>query len=232
MPDRNFPLVSCLVATMPSRRRFWPMMFKCFEHQDWPNKRMVLLDDEETAEKLPRNVEHVVVKSATIGRKLNVGVAQSVADFYHKWDDDDWYASNFLGSMVNPIRNVAGGVSVVLRHSIFLVRDWELYSMYPCMGGGSICFDKASWEEKKFEEVSLGEDQDFILGRTRFQTVLPQSDNYVLVRHGGNTWKRWSHGATVETEAKSRGVPIPGGPEGFFSAEDLKFYRSLRDQQR
>ena len=230
---QNQPLVSCLVPTTPGRRIFWPTMLRCFQNQTWSNKKLVLIDEEKYPGYLPPNVDHIVVaKSTTIGEKLNIGVeASRHVNYFHKWDDDDWYLPDFLTSLINPLLCHPNTISMVNRHLTFLVKEWKLYTMpLPTLGGGTICFDHGVWKQRKFKDLSFGEDQDFYLNRDSIITLTPNPLNYVLVRHGSNTWKTWSNNKTVEEVAKTTGTLVPYGPEGFFPKEDLTFYQGLRDK--
>jgi O-antigen biosynthesis protein len=223
-------LISCLVPTRPSRRHFWPALFRYFRGQSWTNKKMLLIDEERFSGDLPPNVDHLVVNRGTsIGEKLNIGVeSSSSADFFHKWDDDDGYRSNFLEDLVDPLLGRKGVLSIVDKHLVFLIKAWRMYvTQFPTLGGGTICFDRELWKQRKFKDLSLGEDQDFLLDRRSVVRVTPSLLNYVLVRHEKNTWKTWSSGKTVEDVVEETGTFLPGGPGAVFSEEDLRFYRSL-----
>jgi hypothetical protein len=204
-------------------------MFKCFEKQDWTNKNMILLDDEETTEKLPDNIKHVVVKNATIGQKLNIGVELSNSNYYHKWDDDDRYGPDFLTTVISPLLGRSEIISWMDTHFIFLVDSWKLYkAAFATLGGGTICFDREAWKQRQFKDISYGEDQDFLMGRSKILRVNSNPSSYILVRHGHNTWKTWSHGGTVEAVTTNIGTLLLEGPEGFFPPKDLEFYHSLQ----
>ena len=224
------PLISCLVPTIPNRETFWPTMFRSFNNDIWPNKEIILIGEGESKSPIPENVKYIETPLGTsIGKKLNIGVKFSSANYFQKRDDDDWYSPNFLSTTIKPLLSCPKLVSIAGRHITFLVKEWELYEMpLPTLGGGTICFDRSSWEQKKFKDLSFGEDQDFINNREKISLITPNPLNYVLIRHGNNTWKTWSNGKTVEEVAKTTGTLIPGGPESFFSKDDLNFYQSLR----
>ena len=96
--------ITCLVATTPDRRQFWPAMFRCFQSQSWQPKQMLLIDEEEFPGELPRDVRHMTVLAGTsIGEKLNLGVEASSSSHFHKWDDDDWFGPCFLDSLIQPL---------------------------------------------------------------------------------------------------------------------------------
>jgi hypothetical protein len=224
-----YPLVSCLVPTSPQRRVFWPKVFEDFAKQTYPNKELFLLDEESYERPLPEGIKHILLDSSkTIGAKLNLGVELSKANYFHKWDDDDRYSPSFLEKSITPLFRSSGIVSFVDHHLLFNLNEWTLYDLPYTIGGGTICFDRQAWDERPFPNLSFGEDQDFYLNRRKALRITPIPNNYVLVRHGQNTWKTWENGKTVEQVAKDRGNLIPGGPESFFSKEDLEFYQKFR----
>jgi len=177
---------------------------------------------------LPKGIRYLETGEASIGQKLNLGVKNSSANFFCKWDDDDWYSPKFLSQLIDPIYQKPGTISFVDSHLVLDLKEWALYDMEYTIGGGTICFDRKAWETKPFKDLSFGEDQDFYLNRNQIVRVTPSPRNYVLVRHGKNTWKTWSDGKTVEQVAKEKGTLVPGGPESFFNKLELEFYQSLR----
>jgi glycosyltransferase involved in cell wall biosynthesis len=205
-------------------------LIRCFEKQTWSNKELILIDEGPCPIGLPSQVRFLKVpEKLSIGTKLNEGVKNSQADFFHKCDDDDGYHPNFLTDLITPLLVNPSAVSLVDSHLVFLVKDWKLYTTpYGTLGGGSICFGREAWNQRQFQDLSLGEDMGFIINRKSIARITPDPLNYVLVRHSDNTWKKWSNGRSVEDVTKSTGTLLSYGPEGFFSPEDLYFYQKLR----
>ena len=226
------PLVSCLVPTMPTRKIFWPMVFKCFQNQNWPEKELVFIGEEPLEIELPLNVRYLEMpKETSIGAKLNAGVESSKANYFHKWDDDDYYYPDFLQKLIPPLFKKGVAVSFVNTHLMLILGTMELYEMpVGTIGGGTVCFDRKAWEERPFEDKSFGEDFDFFLNRQSTQSITPKPLNYILVRHGRNTWLKWSHGETVEKVAEINGKKIQDGPRRFLPKEDLEFYCKIKTQ--
>ena len=221
-------LVSCLVPTTKSRVPFWPMALECFERQDYPNKELVLIGGNCRPPYLPPDIKYLEAGEVSIGEKLNLGVKNSSANFFCKWDDDDWRSPKFLSQLISPLFQKPGTVSFVDSHLVLDLKDWALYDMEYTIGGGTICFDRKAWETRNFPDLSFGEDQAFYFNRDQVARITPNPANYVLVRHGQNTWETWSDGKTVEQVAKEKGRLVPGGPESFFNKAELEFYQSLR----
>jgi glycosyltransferase involved in cell wall biosynthesis len=204
------------------------MILECFETQTYPNKELILIGTNCRPPYLPPNVRYLEAGDSSIGEKLNLGVKKSEANFFCKWDDDDWYSPEFIKQLIGPLIKNPNTVSFVDSHLVLDLKEWALYDMSYTIGGGTICFDRKAWETRNFPDLSFGEDQAFYLNRDQIRRVTPTPRNYVLVRHGQNTWKTWSDGKTVEQVAKENGKLVPGGPESFFSKTELEFYQSLR----
>jgi hypothetical protein len=209
------------------------MMFRCFQRQQWESKELILIDEAPPSLELPSSVRHIEVpKNTPIGTKLNIGVEASSANYFHKWDDDDWYHRDFLKTSISPLLLRSPSCSVLTVHLAFLLKVWKLYYMPRSLfTGGSICFDRASWQRKKFMDASLAEDYTFIQDRFGIDLIRLQPDvlaTYVIVRHEGNTWTTWD-GLPVERITETVGKLLPEGPEKFFPPDDLIFYQKLRE---
>ena len=204
------------------------MVFECFQKQTYPNKELVLIGGNCAPPFLPQEVRYLETGEASIGEKLNLGVKNSSANFFCKWDDDDWRSSNFIFQLIDPILQNPNTVSFVSSHLLLNLKEWKLYDMKNTISGGSVCFDRKAWETRPFLDVSMGEDMAFYLNRDKISHIAPNPRNYVLIRHGQNTWKTWLNGKTVEKVAQETGTLVPGGPESFLNKVELEFYKSLR----
>jgi len=224
------PLVTCIVPTRPERQHFWPMLFRCFQRQQWESRELILVDEAPLTIELPPSVRHVEVpRNTSIGKKLNLGVELSSSNYFSKWDDDDWYHRDFLKTSIHPLLLHSPSSSMLPLYLIFLLKTWNLYFMpNVACAGGSICFDRASWQRKKFKDASFGEDLMFI--KDRIDLIRPQPNvlsTYVVIRHTTNTWGPKT-AVPVERIIENTGKLLPNGPERFFPPDDLLFYHSLR----
>ena len=223
------PLVSCIIPTMPSRRRFIAQAFAMFERQTYPNKELIVVDNSEEPLEAPPWVRVVRALGVHCGQACNVGVQSSQADYFHKWDDDDWYGPDFLEALIPPLVSRLPVVSVVDTHLVFLVSRWEIrITPGGIMPGGTICWNRQAWEQHPWDPIRgfWGEDTTFIFHRPGLVKVTQPPWHFALVRHGENSWREWDPGVSVEEKFGKDSV-LSGGPEEFFSPEDLQFYRRL-----
>src|SRR6476620_4574678 len=104
--DYPEPKVSVILTTR-DRPGLLRIALRCYTHQAYPQKELVVLDD---GSHWPADSEAVgeaggrlirVEPGTPLGTKLNRGVEVSGGALCQKMDDDDRYAPNFLQHMVN-----------------------------------------------------------------------------------------------------------------------------------
>ena len=94
------PTVSCILATK-NRRRFMQQSIKYFLRQSYENKELIVVEDGEEYSgdflKDQPKVEYIHLDHAiALGDKLNIGIERAKGQVIQKWDDDDYYSSDFL----------------------------------------------------------------------------------------------------------------------------------------
>ena len=191
------PPVSCVLVTR-DRPTFVRQALRCFSSQDYPHKELIVVDDGERAvEQLCAgvpNVQYIRLKSSTpTGTKLNLGIEAARADILQKLDDDDFYASGFLSASVARLRRARRPDALVARccFLVLIARERRLFfSGHGWEAGGTLCFRRALWTRRPFRALYGSSDSWFIRdNRPRLVRVCaPQQ--YLLVRHGSNTWRR------------------------------------------
>ena len=209
------------------------MLFRCFQRQTWPNKRLVLVSENPIECELPPKTKIITAPlGLSIGSKLNLGVENSDGNYFWKCDDDDLYHRDFLSTAIPPLLLKTPAISMANRYLILFLENWELYYL-PKAGcaGGTICFDRQAWNSRHFENLSYSEDWNFIAGRNHLTIANPSQllVTYMIVRHGGNSWSNWEFTEkSVDKELVKCGRKLSTGPEGFLSHEELEFYKKLR----
>ena len=211
---------------------FWPMLFRCFGRQTWPNKELVLVSEDPVDGDPPPGTRIVRCEpGASIGHKMNLGVSCSDSNLFCKWDDDDWYHKDFLTSSLSLLTNKSPSITMVTSHMILFLPQWKLQFMkHAGCPGGTICFDRMAWSCRPFENTTKGEDVKFIERRDCLTRVRPDPllTSYVLVRHGNNSWNDWcGTNDSVNDVLLKWSNRLSKGPESFFSPEDLRFYKEL-----
>jgi glycosyltransferase involved in cell wall biosynthesis len=226
------PLVSCI---MPTRDRpgFVRQAIEYFLHQDHPHRELIVADDGvEPVERLlpadPRVRYLRLDAPLSLGEKRNLAIAASRGEIIAHWDDDDWYRHDYLSAVVaallagNDPRGLAG-----LGDYLVLLPGSSQLKVCRSRGvaGATFCYFRALWEEKRFRDVAAAEDYFFLSDAAPRLLPLKKPELFMVVRHGGNTWRR-ENGTDVE--ARLRRLPnYPQPLERVTGTEDALFYRTL-----
>jgi ADP-heptose:LPS heptosyltransferase/glycosyltransferase involved in cell wall biosynthesis len=213
----EFPLVSCIMPTY-NRRQFVPEAIKYFLRQDYPQKELIILDDgtdkiQDLVPELPEIKYMALSSKLTLGEKRNLAVESSRGEIIVHWDDDDWMDPSRISYQVENLlcaNTDVNGISKVIFYDLRSGKTW-LYE-YPdrqqsWLYGGSLCYHKTFWAQKKFAPLNIGEDTKFIwtqpIGK---MLALPDFKFYVAMIHTHNTsgkslsgswWHSWK-GASVQ----------------------------------
>lgn len=192
------PLVSCVMPTA-GRRRWLPQAIGYFLRQDYPNRELVILDDDGAAEDLipadPRIRYKKLRGTRTLGAKRNLCVAESRGDLILHWDDDDWFAPHRISYQVDELLHAGAeicGLSRMLFHELSTGRTW-LYEYqhareHRWLAGGSLLYTKDFWSRSPFLDVQIAEDTSFVWSRSLDGAVaLEDAEIYVAMIHGCNT---------------------------------------------
>jgi glycosyltransferase involved in cell wall biosynthesis len=228
------PLVSCILATR-NRRPFLRQAIKYFLRQTYANKELIIVDDSpETAAALvpsDARIRYITVDAcATLGSKLNLGVAQASGQIIQKLDDDDYYHPDFLKTTVDALLGHAPGHSIVGLDCflVLIAASGELkFSGHGWCAGGTLCFFKQLWELRPFREVERAVDWWFLQDDAPEHITICNPELYMLVRHhAGHLWTTLK-GIDVTTYFGR----CPGYEKGLtdcIAAEDREFYRRLK----
>jgi len=213
----EWPLVSCIMPTY-NRRHFVPQAIRYFLRQDYPQKELVILDDgtDKIGDLIPAvsEIRYVALPAKlTVGEKRNLAVETSRGDIIVHWDDDDWMHPRRISYQVEPLLQAQAdisGINKVLFYDLRTGKTWlyEYPEQQAWLYGGSLCYRKAFWAQKKFDRLNVGEDTKFVwtqpLGT---MLALPDATFYVAMIHAHNTsgksltgpwWHRWK-GESVQS---------------------------------
>jgi glycosyltransferase involved in cell wall biosynthesis len=191
------PLISCIMPTY-NRRQFVPQAIKYFLRQDYPHKELIILDDglDKVRDLIPDAPEITYLalpQKLTVGEKRNLAVEASRGEIILHWDDDDWIHPRRISYQVKHLIGAdadINGTSKVLFYDLRTAKLW-LYE-YPnpttWLCGGSLCYRKTLWTEKKFVPLHIGEDTKFIWTEPKGKMLaLPDFQFYVATIHPHNT---------------------------------------------
>jgi glycosyltransferase involved in cell wall biosynthesis len=241
------PLIS-VVLTTRDRPRFLPIALECYRRQTYRNRELIVVDDGAEFPADPELVDAAggrlirMEPASMLGAKLNRGVMEARGCFCQKMDDDDWYAPNFMETMLSALlrswSTVCRPTSAFLMHFLFFdVARWEIReSVGNNIPGATILFSRDAWEESPFRAVGNNEDNWFLRDQLDTGgTLAPVRalKTFLAVRHGGgggdrgHTWTEQSSGQIVEDYMQNRPL-LAGGPEALLPLWALDFYRSIQ----
>lgn len=140
-------------------------------------------------------------ESMTLGDCLNVGIDLAKGDIIAKFDDDDFYSSQYLHQSLRTLSN--SGASVVGKSSVFVyfkkeeylgifrenqehcfIKNMRLLKKHP-LAGGTLVFEKSIAGKVTFNSLNEGEDIQFQQDCLKHRLALYSGDkeHYLLIRY-------------------------------------------------
>lgn len=203
----EYPLVSAIMPTR-ARPQFAREAVNLFLAQTWPNKELVIVDDED-APSIPGplsvaytlNMENVNFRyerlrtKQSIGAKRNIACSRAQGEIIIHFDDDDHSAP---GRMADQVERLLSSGLELTGYSEMLFFDGNVWRMYSgrkdYILGTSFCYRKSLWERHPFTWANIGEDLAFQRGIPH--TAVPAGSLMWARTHPGNTSKRVISGPT------------------------------------
>ena len=195
------PKVSCLMVTA-NRRALARRSIRCFQHQTYSNREIVIIDDgeEDLSDELARlPAEQVVYRriarqpDASLGQLRNLALDAARGDIMAQWDDDDWYHPERVARQAAVL--LSGADACCLSESLMHVSS-PPYGDHPFTGtlGSGIPGSILHWREDtiRYPALRRGEDNVFLNEwKKRRYEKLPAGDSCLFIRcyHGSNTWE-------------------------------------------
>jgi glycosyltransferase involved in cell wall biosynthesis len=241
------PGVSVILTTC-DRPRFLTMALACFRQQTYPERELIVVDDGVVHPADRDEVEMAggflirVDPGTPLGTKLNVGVAAARGPLCQKMDDDDWYAPEFLETMVGAVAEHSQTtcrptIAFLMPFLFFDLARWEVRQSIPTNApGATLLFAREDWQERPFRALVRDEDVWFILDQFSIGTsYLPvrRPEVFMAVRHGGSADRghTWRNYGVTGLEEYLRDRPLwKGGPESLLPSWALAVYRGIHDE--
>ena len=193
----NQPLVSCIMPTA-NRQKFVPLAIEYFLKQDYPNRELIIIDDgkESVADLVPNDPSIKYYYSepiGTIGVKRNYACERSSGEIIMYWDDDDWYAPDWISRQVEAQLTSGAditGLNRVFFYSPSLNQRWmyeDLDEDKPWLCGATMAFKKSLWETHPFVDIQVGEDYDFVWNSEAKIYAFDYLNGFCAILHPNNT---------------------------------------------
>jgi glycosyltransferase involved in cell wall biosynthesis len=226
------PPVSCILVTR-DRPAFFRQALRCFFQQDYPRKELIVVDDGDSpAGPLCaglKDVTYLRLASPTpTGTKLNLGIEAAHGDILQKLDDDDFYGPGFLSASVGRLRRARRDDALVAWccFPVLIAHERRLFfSGHGWKAGGTLCFQRSLWKRRPFRDMYASSDSWFIRDTTPHVVRVCASKQYLLVRHGANTWRYVDGFGAAENYFRLR--PSARSIADVVGPRHVSFYRSL-----
>jgi glycosyltransferase involved in cell wall biosynthesis len=191
------PLVSCIMPTA-NRHKFIPLTLQYFFAQDYPNKELIVIDDgsESVADLIPQHPQvhyYYTQPLGTIGVKRNFAINKALGEIIMHWDDDDYYASDWITRQINTINETGAdltGLNRVFFYSPAVNKTWmyeDIDDLRPWICGATMSYKKTLWENHPFVDLQVGEDYDFVWNCGGKIVASDYINGFVAILHPHNT---------------------------------------------
>lgn len=217
-----------------NRPGFLRVALRCFCEQTRPNAELIVVDDSEhPVAELCAGMERVryirLDEPTLLGTKLNIGIEASSGPLIQKLDDDDYYHPRFLETSAG---NFPTGrpADTIVAWDCFLVlhpREGQLrYSGHGWKAGGTLLFSRELWRRTPFRAVPRSVDSWLLKDSGAKVIPVCAPEEYILVRHGSNTWTQMQGGLTADEFLQTRNRYKRPLAE-LVNSEALAYYESL-----
>jgi len=193
----NQPLVSCIMPTA-NREKFIPLAIDYFLQQDYQNLELVIIDDgiQSVSALIPNNPKiryFYTPPIGTIGVKRNYACQKANGEIIVHWDDDDWYAPDWVSKQVDALLSTGAditGLNKVIFYSPSLEKRWmyaDTDQEKPWLCGATMAYRKSFWQSYPFIDIQVGEDYDFVWNSKAKTFALDYFNGFVAILHPHNT---------------------------------------------
>lgn len=205
----NELLVSCIMPTA-NRQKYIPYAIANFLSQDYPNTELVIIDDgkESISSLLP---DHSKIKYfytepiGTIGKKRNDACKKANGQIIMHWDDDDWYAPDWISKQVDFLITSRADICGIEHVNFYSTQTDTLWvgtaknrnnpaKPNQWLNGATIGYWKTFWVEHPFQDLQTGEDDNFIKNTGAKVFAHDYIDGFVSVLHPYNTTVKYFEG--------------------------------------
>ncbi|POO76550.1 glycosyltransferase family 2 protein [Bacillus sp. MBGLi97] len=202
-------MISIICCTM--RHDYMENVFQNYENQVLSKKELIIILNKDNINieewtrraKLSDNVfVYQISENLTLGECLNFGIKKATFDYIAKFDDDDYYAPNYLTQSIYYLHKT--NADVIGKRTIYIYfEERNLLAIHKPgkedklvnqgLKGATLIFKKEICNKVPFPKLNLGEDTFFIREciKNKFRIYSTSKDNYVCLRKskkGHHTW--------------------------------------------
>lgn len=186
-------------------------VFQNYERQDWKEKELIIILNKDVMDKVKwanratfsSNVSvDQLPEGMTLGECLNFAIAKAKYPYIAKFDDDDYYAPQYLRKSMEALSETKAdvvGKSTVYMYfedqKILAINKPGREKMFVRQGlkGATLLFKKEICQKVTFPKLNLGEDTYFLheCVRNRYKLFAAEKSQYCVIRKsqpGHHTW--------------------------------------------
>jgi glycosyltransferase involved in cell wall biosynthesis len=193
----DLPLVSCIMPTF-NRSNFIPYAIKHFLNQSYPKKELIIIDDsKQLFDDLSLRNEQIIYihneRKESIGNKRNQACNLAKGKIIMHWDDDDWYAEDWITNAVSTLQTHGCdicGLNQIQFFSPITKRYWltrNYNSKNQWLSGATLAYYKSFWNKNPFKNLQIGEDDDFVRNNKANLFAHNYYQGFVAIIHKRNT---------------------------------------------
>lgn len=165
------------IVTTTNKTIYKNNIIENFLRQNYPNKELIIILNNNELNKDEwlrdiKNLKNIYIyqldESVTLGECLNYAVDKSSGVFIAKFDDDDYYAPNYLKDLIYCFSYTDASIVGKASQFVYFIGSSQLimlnyangYNYYPVWGGTHV-IKREVFEKVKFKPVNIAEDVYF-----------------------------------------------------------------------
>ena len=228
------PLVSVIMPTT-RRPRFLAQAVRYYQRQTFEKRELVIVANgpEADVSMVPESGSIRIVrleKEISIGQARNIGVENAAGAVIAMFDDDDWYAPEWLQACMTRIGSAPDpNMALVTMWRILVLLTWNGQLLLSEPGtawcqGGTYAFSRRLWERRPYRAVKLDEDTAFFKDHRFWYMPVEKPELLVYLRHNQGHGGRMTHDHYMK-RCEPSGLSL----KQIMPSEDAAFYRSLEE---
>ncbi|MFL6556190.1 MAG: glycosyltransferase [Bacillus sp. (in: firmicutes)] len=200
-------MVSIITCTI--REENMENVFKNYQQQSWKNKELIIILNKDSMNidrwinkaKKYRNVQiYQLLETASLGDCLNFAVMRSNYDIIAKFDDDDYYGTDYIKSSMDAFKDK--NISIIGKSSLYIYfkntkalihASGKENSITDTVAGATLMVRKDVFHHVRFEKVNRAEDYFFLeeCKKKGFNIYSTDCLHFAVIRQDAekHTWK-------------------------------------------
>ncbi|MET1055810.1 MAG: glycosyltransferase family A protein, partial [Pedobacter sp.] len=108
------------------------------------------------------------------------------------WDDDDWYASNWISHQVNVLLNTEADICGLNHVQFYSVNDNRYYftksssAKKNWLCGATLAYRKSFWKKYPFKDIQIGEGDFFVRNKNAKVFAHDYYKGFIATVHSSN----------------------------------------------